>query len=217
MGRARSRRLGRGAAPARPLRPLDRYLEYLRSYCARETDPIVLVEIAQALASFHAVLPDDERVTTAGLELLGLHRDRALTEPSDDEPYDAVLLRDPVLTTLVLLGDEAVTSVLLDRAKTIRSGQTIHADSVPLALHAGVAVDPSFIGWIQSRLEDPNLPEARSLQFIRALAGVRDRAGIDEVLRLVTEGVPHRNRLHFLRPAGGNPDLYPHLVHRPSR
>ena len=190
---------------------LDRYLEYLRSYYDSETDPIVLAEVGQTLSSFHALLPGDARIVATGLELLGAHRDRAVSEPSDDEPYDTVLLRDPVLSALVLFGDEQATSALVERARTIRSGGAIHADSVPLALSTAVGADPSFVGWIRSRLEDPNLPEARSLQFIRALAGVRDRAAIDDVLALVTTGVPHRNRLHFLRLAGANPHLYPSL------
>jgi len=131
---------------------LDQYLAYLHTSCAREVDPIVLAEVAQSLGSLHAVLPNDDRVVATGLELLGAHRGRAFASPSDDEPYDNVLLRDPVLAALVLFGDDAVTNELVERARTFRAGSAIHPDSVPLALHTAVAIDPSFIGWIVAML-----------------------------------------------------------------
>lgn len=185
--------------------PLERYLQFLSQYYAAERDPIVVTEIATALSWFAGLLPEDARISAAATTALSPHRERLLAEPREDEPYDLVLMRDAVLWALVTSGDDAVVASLAARAEAFRRGTAVHADTVPLALRAAVLHDSACSQWVRERLVGSELSEAQQLQFLRALAEVRDPATVTEVLTFVAEHVPYRNLLHFLMPAARNP------------
>lgn len=187
--------------------PLARYLDYISTYATGEEDPVVLGEIAGALTAFDALLPQNDRIRQAVDLLLLPQRDKLLEDPRHDEPYERVLLREPLLRALSFFEDADALAWLLNRAEAIRSGAEVHPDLAPPALEAACAAGDDFVGWAREQIASAETPEGRRIQLTRALAASRNESRLAELLSFVMETVPARNRIHFFRGAPGNPAL----------
>lgn len=190
---------------------LGRFLDFLETNFVGESEFVVLSEIARDLVAYFDLLGGSTRVAEVGRGILGPLASGLLSEPSASEPYSNVLLRDVVLWALFAFGDEQVKSTMAERFDRARNGGRIHPDVFPLAARVAAAVDPVSVDWIQGQIESESTPEGRKVRLLAALASVTDEATMKRLLEYSLEAVPHRNRLHFLRPVATNPSARSHL------
>lgn len=185
--------------------PLERYLEYLERYCRDESEYIVVAAIAGSLTGYHELYGSHARVAACGRLILARHASVLLREPAEDEPYDHVLLRDPVLFALARFGDERVRAACCDRMRAIIADEYVHPDLFPVTLRCAAGIDGSVVAWIRSELEAESTTESRKAHLLAALGSLGDAELAGEALEYVIRSVPYRNRLFFLRAASSNP------------
>ena len=186
---------------------LDRYLQFLTTYFAGETEFVVLSQIAGSLVGFLELLGDRQDIRDCIRTVLEPVQDELLAEPSDDEPYRNVLLRDSVLWTLYRAGSQSVAEAYGKRFAAIRKGEPVHPDLFPLSVRIAFSEDPSVFSWITDKIESDEVPEGRTVQLIAALSAVRDEKTTGDVLDYILTKIPDRNRLHFLRGAAASPTV----------
>lgn len=182
---------------------LPRFLSFLSRYYRNEQSYIVTVAIASALSSFYTLL-GDEAIAEAGRALLSPWTETLLGTPRADEPYQNVLLREPVLWALFTFGDATVATALRRLAADIRAGEAVHPDWFSLATRAAVAVEKGAGEWVRNELGRSGVSEARKVQLIRALAAAQDRDTLEAHLEYAINSIPDRNRTHFVRAAAEN-------------
>ncbi|TVR56240.1 MAG: M1 family peptidase [Spirochaetaceae bacterium] len=190
---------------------LEYFLTFLENFFADETEYVVLYGIASALSDLFELLGGDERIRATGITVLERLSDDLLADPTPDEPYRNVLLRDTVLWALALFGTEAVRTRADEIAAEIVAGDAVHPDLFPVMLRCASASDSSVVGWIRDSIESTDTPEGRKSHLLSALGSVRDAKAVDDILAFVIESVPVRNRLFFLRSASANPTFRPYL------
>jgi hypothetical protein len=191
---------------------LRRFLDFAARYYAEETDPVVIGGLAEHLAGLHSLFPERADLRETALRVLEPHREEVLREPeAEGEAYRRTLLRDPVLTTLIVFEDESTLERLQEWGRRVQSGHALAVDLVLPALRGSVRANPSFADWIMARLAEEDLFEAGRIQYLRGLAALKDGAAIDRVLELLPERVPSRNWAYFLHPGGTSASLAPYL------
>ena len=190
---------------------LEFFLTFLEKFLADETEYVVLYEIASALSDLFELLGGDDRIRATGITLLERLSGDLLANPTPDEPYRNVLLRDTVLWALALFGAQDVRTRADEIAAEIVAGDSVHPDLFPVMLRCAVAFDSSVVGWVRTSIESTDTPEGRKSHLLSALGSVRDAKAVDDILAFVIESVPVRNRLYFLRSASANPTFRPYL------
>ena len=180
------------------------YLEFLERYVAAERGFVVLQEAAGALLRFFELGDRSQRIAAVGRGLLSPLSDRLLAPPSEDEPYENVLLRDSVLWALARFGDGHVQETLVALARAASAGQTVHPDLIPVAMRVWALVDDAALDYMEEQIQSPETVEARKVALIGALAGAARDGAADRVLAFVRDAVPARNLGYFLRNAASS-------------
>jgi len=182
----------------------DQFLAFVARFAAGEQSYVVLEALTEALLRIHELSGGASSAASVGRRALSPLADQLLATPTEEEPYQNVLLRESVLWALTRFGDESVAAALVAMAKDVAAGHPLHPDLVPVAMRVWASREHAALEWMTDRIRDPQTPEGRAVSLIAALSGVTEPEAVDEALTFILEEVPSRNRLYFLRKAASH-------------
>ncbi|MHA1731472.1 MAG: M1 family metallopeptidase [Promethearchaeota archaeon] len=185
---------------------VDDYLRFLETHYIGEDSYLPLSGICGDLSSALLLFPRlENEISDVGRKILGAVFEKIGLEPREEDSFLTSSLRDTLLWTAFLLGDEEVRIWGEQQFKNLVAGGTVHEDVKASVLRIGAAVDSDATDYIYGKLEDPNTPESEIIDLLVALGSFRNPSKLYEALNYTLEKVPLKNRSYPISAASRNP------------
>ncbi len=188
------------------------YLDFLASYFVGETRHLPLFDIARNLRLLY-VLREEEReaIAALGLKIVRPVLNLIGMEPQPDDGLHVSDLRDRLLWTAFLFGDEEVADFGRVRFQALMEGDKVPPDILRSVLRIGAVVfghppDSSrALEYMVRRLMGEVTSESEKIAILEALGCSPDESVLRAVLELNLQSVPKKNRAYMLGSAAYNP------------
>ena len=193
-------------------RSLGHYLDFL-NYYDTELAYLPLSSMAGHLMQAYFIATPDHRTNIArqGTDMARRVLAHIGQLPRDDEPHTTAILRDQLIWSAVLWGDDPITAFASDQFQGLMDGQDIPADIAKAVMQAGAfGQGTTALEWLCRRFaQSPS--EHERINILTALAAFKDWPRIEQALAFSLDKVPARNNFIPIAAAAHNPAAQDHL------
>ncbi len=185
---------------------IGEYLYLLEKYYGSEDRYLPASDIAGNLLELNLITPQyKSKIIGYGLKLSERILDGIGLQPVEDETPQRSELRNIMLWTATVLGSKRIREYCSSLFERILEGGIVHPDLQPVALKAGVYVNPAGLNYIKRRLESNTITETEKVYLLNALGAVSDSQLLKDALDYALRKVAKNNIFIVVNSAARNP------------
>ncbi|MHA1720417.1 MAG: M1 family metallopeptidase [Promethearchaeota archaeon] len=174
---------------------LDYYLKFLGDYYKKVDHFLPLHDISNNLGRLYMLLPDRrDEISKLGKELYEVVLEKIGLIPKEGENVQVTGLRDSLLWGAFTFGSEKITSYCSEKFQDILNGKSVNSDIISSVLKVGAVLNSEAETYFKEQLKDEKVSEGEKIRIISALACIKDKKKLEDLLEFNFKEIPKKNR-----------------------
>lgn len=174
---------------------LSEYLEFISINFSQERDYLPLITLISHLMELNTIVDSKRKmIQNTACKIFKSWFDKNGYKPIEGEEISIAILRDPMLWSAYVLGDEEAAIKGENLFKDVLEGKEVHQDILSSVYKIGAASNEEATNFFLAKVMSPETPEAEKLYILQALGCFKTEKKIREAFKLTLKQVPVSSR-----------------------
>ena len=166
-----------------------------KAYYKKVDHFLPLHDISNNLGRLYMLLPDRrDEISKLGKELYEVVLEKIGLIPKEGENVQVTGLRDSLLWGAFTFGSEKITSYCSEKFQDILNGKSVNSDIISSVLKVGAVLNSEAETYFKEQLKDEKVSEGEKIRIISALACIKDKKKLEDLLEFNFKEIPKKNR-----------------------